>query len=126
MILLEEVFNELITEDANGAKLLLLQNAIKNKMVVTIDYRGPGTIMSGKRDIEPVCLGVTKRGRMAVRAWLRQGASDTPMNRPGWRLFKLEKITSVTTKREVFNVRRPNFNPNGDRSLVKVFQVAKI
>jgi predicted DNA-binding transcriptional regulator YafY len=112
--------SRLITE---VAALDDVQKSIKQKNVITINYDGD-EYGKGYRDIEPVCLGVSKAGNMVLRAWERQGASHSntvegnPI--PGWRLFRLDKILTYQLQGDTFNEVRPNYNPNGDRSMVRV------
>ena len=100
-----------------------VQKSIKQKNVITINYDGD-EYGKGYRDVEPVCLGVSKAGNMVLRAWERQGASHS--NRvegnpiPGWRLFRLDKILTYLPQGDSFIEVRPNYNPNGDRSMTRV------
>jgi hypothetical protein len=71
---------------------------------------------------------VSKAGNKVLRAWDYEGASHTatlgtqPL--PGWRLFRLDKITSYKPNGQVFNEMRPKFNPNGDKSMVSIITLA--
>jgi predicted DNA-binding transcriptional regulator YafY len=120
------VFRELITEIAS---LDSIQDAIKNKKRVVIYYDGDEPGGRGLRLIEPVCLGRSKRNNLVLRAWDDEGASHRgylgtrPM--PGWRLFKVDKILSFKPTAEVFTTPRPNYNPNGDKSMTSVIINAK-
>jgi hypothetical protein len=44
---------------------------------------------------------------------------------PGWRLFKLDKILTFKPTGETFDTPRPNYNPNGDKSMTSVIINAK-
>ena len=81
-------------------------DAINNRRVLYIKYKGDDTVNVGYRTIEPCVLGLTTAGNLAVRAWQQNGASDSfkgvkrPMrpnhdNIPEWRLFKLDNILDV-------------------------------
>ncbi len=39
---------------------------------------------------------------------------------PGWRLFRIDKILSFKPTGEVFMTPKPNYNPNGDKSMSEV------
>ena len=39
---------------------------------------------------------------------------------PGWRYFRLDKITTISLTGEKFDTPRPNYNPNGDKSMTSV------
>jgi predicted DNA-binding transcriptional regulator YafY len=112
---------DLILELASTDTLI---NSIRNKDVIVIYYDGDEPGGRGLREIEPVCLGVSKSGNKVLRAWEKGGASHRgylgvrPI--PGWRLFRSDKITSVNLTGEKFNSPRPNYNPNGDRSMSDV------
>ena len=106
------------------ASLDSIVDAIKNKQVVIIYYDGDEPGGRGIRQIEPVCLGVSKAGNKVLRAWDSEGASHTgykgeqPL--PGWRMFRLDKILSNKPTGEVYNTPRPGYNFNGDNSMVSV------
>jgi len=118
---LQESLKDLICEIAS---IDSVSNAVKNKQKVIIYYDGDEPGGRGIREIEPVCLGVSKGGNKVVRAWDSEGASYTgykgeqPL--PGWRLFRLDKILTLKPTGETFTQMRPNFNPNGDKSMVSV------
>lgn len=104
-------------------------DAIKQKQRVIIYYDGDEPGGRGLREIEPVALGTSKAGNKVVRAWDDTGAShrgftgEKPL--PSWRLFRLDKILSLKPTGENFTQIRPNFNPNGDKSMTSVIIVAK-
>jgi hypothetical protein len=92
-----------------------LGQAINDKRVVIIFYEGDDTISRGARAIEPVVLGTHfQSGNPVVRAWQVQGASDSPDNLPGWRLFRVDRIGSLRTTENTFNTPRPKYDPNDD------------
>ena len=111
------------------ASLDSIVDAIKNRQVVVIYYDGDEPGGRGLREIEPVCLGVSKAGNKVLRAWDSEGASHTgykgeqPL--PGWRLFRLDKILSNKPTGEVYNQPRPGYNFNGDKSMISVIINAK-
>lgn len=123
---LTEALKYLITE---AASYQTVSDAIKGRQVLVIYYDGDEPGGKGMRVIEPVCLGETKAGNMALRAWDYEGASHTayigkqPL--PGWRLFRLDKIISLTLAGYVFNEPRPGYNFSGDKSLTKIYINAK-
>lgn len=124
---LKESLKQLILEIAS---IQSVTDAIKNKDKVIIYYDGDEPGGRGLRQIEPVCLGRMKgTGNLALRAWDEEGASHTgykgeqPL--PGWRLFRLDKVLSLKLSGEKFTEMRPNFNPNGDKSMQSVIIVAK-
>ena len=95
-----------------------------NEVVVA---RDAGAVIADGRVsvIEPVAFGLTKKRNPVVRAWDREGASHTsylgkkPL--PGWRFFRVDKMQFIRPTQETFDTPRPNYNPNGDRSMERVF-----
>lgn len=104
-------------------------DSIRNRKRVVIYYDGDEPGGRGLRVIEPVCYGYSKSDNPVLRAWDYEGASHTaylgekPL--PGWRLFRVDRITYYQPSAEVFNEPRPNYNPNGDKSMSKVIINAK-
>jgi predicted DNA-binding transcriptional regulator YafY len=121
-----ETFRGLINEVAS---LNDIQNSIRDRNVTTIYYDGDNPGGTGLREIEPVCVGYSKAGNLVLRAWDREGASHTatigekPL--PGWRLFRVDKIFTYKPSLDKFNEPRPNYNPNGDKSMTRVILNAK-
>jgi len=119
-------FKSLLTEVASLGDI---QDSIKKRIVVTIYYDGDIPGGKGYRRIEPVCVGYSKAGNLVVRAWDIDGASHTssigekPL--PGWRLFRADKIFTYQPTADTFNEVRPNYNPNGDKSMERVILNAK-
>ena len=119
-------FKSLLTEVASLGDI---QDSIKKRIVVTIYYDGDIPGGKGYRRIEPVCIGYSKAGNLVVRAWDVDGASHTatigekPL--PGWRLFRADKIFTYQPTADTFSEVRPNYNPNGDKSMERVILNAK-
>jgi predicted DNA-binding transcriptional regulator YafY len=123
---LQETLKGLICEIASVDSVV---NAIKNKQKVVIYYDGDEPGGRGLREIEPVCLGTSKAGNKVLRAWDEEGSSHTAYKGeqplPGWRLFRLDKILSLKPTGENFAEMKPNFNPNGDKSMTSIIIIAK-
>ena len=123
---LQETLKGLICEIASVDSVV---NAIKNKQKVVIYYDGDEPGGRGLREIEPVCLGTSKAGNKVMRAWDEEGSSHTAYKGeqplPGWRLFRLDKLLSLKPSGENFAEMRPNFNPNGDKSMTSIIIIAK-
>jgi predicted DNA-binding transcriptional regulator YafY len=116
----------LITEAATLEDVL---DSIKNRKVVVIYYDGDEPGGRGLREIEPVCIGVSKANNRIIRAWDKEGSSHTAYKGeqplPGWRLFRLDKILSLKPTGEVYNEPRPGYNFNGDKTMASVILNAK-
>jgi predicted DNA-binding transcriptional regulator YafY len=123
---LQNALKDLICEIASIDSLI---SAIKQKQKLIIYYDGDEPGGRGIREIEPVCLGVSKAGNKVLRAWDKEGASHTSYKGeqplPGWRLFRLDKILSNKPTGEVYNEIKPGYNLNGDKSMVSVIINAK-
>jgi predicted DNA-binding transcriptional regulator YafY len=119
---LYNTLNDLILEVASRDQII---DAIKTRRVCAIYYDGDEPGGKGLRVIEPVAYGLTKKGNPVVRAWDKEGASHTnylgkkPL--PGWRFFRVDKMQFIRPTQEIFDTPRPNYNPNGDRSMERVF-----
>jgi predicted DNA-binding transcriptional regulator YafY len=123
---LTESLKTLITEFAS---IETVMDCVKNRKRCIIYYNGDEPGGKGLREIEPVAFGVSKSGNRVLRAWENEGSSHRgylgkkPL--PGWRFFRLDKIMSIKPTGETFDEIRPNFNPNGDKSMSSVIIVSK-
>lgn len=121
-----EIVKNLILEIASVDSVV---DAIKNKDKVIIYYDGDEPGGKGLREIEPVCFGYSKADNPVLRAWDKEGASHTAYKGeqplPGWRLFRLDKITSFRKTGEKFNTPKPGYNPDGDKTMSRVVINAK-
>ena len=124
---LQESLKGIINEIASLDSII---DAIKNRQRVIIYYDGDEPGGRGIREIEPVCLGISKAGNKVLRAWDNEGSShtayigDQPL--PSWRLFRIDKILSLTPTGENFDTPRPNYNPIGDKSMTRLSLIYKL
>lgn len=105
-VALYEAYSQMVTK---------LEDAMNNKFVCRIDYRAEsGNVLNGVRMIEPVALGVDSSGTTLLRAWLIRGISKTgridPRLVPGWRLFRVDRIRTMTPTLEKFLKARKGYN----------------
>ncbi len=118
----------MLREDFNST-MTLLKGAITNKFICTIYYRGErkGIVDDGYRYIEPYALGVNSRGNTVVRAWLLRGKSRRgridPKQVPGWRLFRIDRIQSISTSLGTYTVPRKGYNAK-DSGMTEVMYAA--
>ena len=123
---LYNTFKSLILEVAS---IQSITDAIKKRQVVNIYYTGDEPGGKGLRQIEPVCYGYSKANNPIVRAWDREGSSHTAYKGeqplPGWRIFRVDKITAFIPTGETFDEVHPGYNPNGDKTMSKVIINAK-
>lgn len=119
----------MLREDFNTT-MAMIKNAINNKFVCTIYYKGErkGLVDDGYRFIEPYAVGVNKQGNTVLRAWLIRGKSRRgridPKQIPGWRLFRVDRISSIATSLQKFTVPRKAYNAD-DEGMTQVMYSAK-
>lgn len=120
-ILFENIknFRQLITEAVGDNAIT---DAIENHEYIYIYYAGDETIERGSRTIRPYVLGKTKAGNTVLRAWQDKGKSDSlrpdslrkryeheywtdldGKEKPGWRLFRVDKISHMYPIGKKFN-----------------------
>jgi predicted DNA-binding transcriptional regulator YafY len=124
-----KLLNNLKNIISEAAAISYIQDSIKNKKVVIIYYDGDDNGGKGYRTIEPVCFGISKKGNQVLRAWEIEGSSWSEKNEgnylPGWRFFRTDKIFTYKPTFDNFSEVRPNYNPNGDKLMDRVFINAK-
>ena len=124
-----KLYNSLRALILEGNTTETIIDAIRNKKVLVINYDGEEPGGSGLRYIEPVCFGYSTKNNPVLRAWDMEGAShrnvtgEKPL--PSWRYFNVNKIFSIQPTGETFDQVRPDYNPNGDKSMIKVVINAK-
>lgn len=91
----------------------IICNAIKNKQVLEFYYDG------GIRVVEPFCYGISTAGNEVLRGFQIEGYSNSG-NSFGWKLFKIDEMTSIRNKNMNFSGQRPYYNPN-DKSMTEIF-----
>jgi hypothetical protein len=69
------------------------------------------------RVAEAHSLGITKDGKLAVRAYQTAGESSQPL--PGWRMFRLDKIRDAKALATESQAPREGFKPN-DKHLAHI------
>lgn len=112
--------NILLEEKVDSSKV---QDAIKEKYRVVINYNSHGeNIAMGWRIIEVFAYGLTKGGNPVIRAYQPQG--DTASKVPSWKFFRLDRILDWKPTGQYFTQPRPGFNPNGDKTMSMVYDIA--
>lgn len=126
MIRLTAIARTLLLEDQKARSFYdTITKAIKNKNIIVIHYDGDEEQGKGKRTIEPVCIGVTTKGNLGVRAWVVEGVSYSAAiglyRLPGWRMFLIDKMTGVVRSTRRFDKLRPGYNTTGDKGFSKIY-----
>lgn len=126
---LYNIFESLILEGVNRDEVI---KAMDTRYRVNIDYMGDKETEPGKRTIEVYAFGVSRAGNLVIRAY--QGFGKTMTVIPGWKMFRLDRISSwqpINVVRGIFNspisdrADVPPFNPNGDKSMATVYKVTQ-
>lgn len=73
----------------------------------------------GLRTVEPHALGISADGNLLLRAYQIGGASKSGEH-ANWKLFRIEKITSLEVTEERFAGARPGYNPNDPAMKTKI------
>lgn len=99
-----------------------IEDVIKNKTHVYIDYIGDEESKAGRRLIQPYGLILTKKGFPALRAYQISGVTNKGNLK--WKMFRLDRITkweptSIRTKYPA-----DKFNQYGDESASRVLMLA--
>ncbi len=133
-------FRHLITEGVSDADI---SKYINNHEVVFLYYAGDEKTESGKRSVRPYVLGTDKNGHKMLRAWQDNGASwhfankatrpdsekhdywnDQDGQKPGWRMFRVDKISKIYPTGVKFNDERggplipAGYHEGGDDDMV--------
>jgi hypothetical protein len=99
--------------------------AMDNHSKVIINYHSDGKDEhSGTRVIEPITYGLTKAGNPVIRAYQPYG--DTTTTAPGWKLFRLDRISYwEETQEKFYNVPKlpgQDANLDGDETMATVIK----
>ena len=128
MSVFEEIVRSVLKENVDVKSV---NDSIENTYGVVINYAGEEGGHNGKRFIQPVAYGTTKRGFPAIRAFQPNG--DTSSRVPSWKLFRLDRIESWEPHPDAKFSEPPGFgseslgrfNSDGDDGMSQVFKVAR-
>jgi hypothetical protein len=118
-ILFENIknFRHLLTEAVGDDAII---KAINNHEYIYVYYEGDESNQKGYRTIRPYVLGTSSAGNKVIRAWQERGKSASYSSaqrgvehdywhdndgkiKPGWRMFRLDKISSSYPTGKKFN-----------------------
>jgi hypothetical protein len=125
MIFKQTIINLINEQTYKGtSKTQPLINAIKKRNTVTFYYSGPikpkkDSVKRGTRyKAEIVALGLTKKGYMAIRAYVQPpSVSKKGFQKHGWRTFLVTRMSDIQINTdEVFDTKRPGYKEGDDRS----------
>ena len=81
----------------------IICDAIRLRHVVRLMYRG------GLREVEPYVYGRSNTGDELLRAYQLRGVSRS--GTPGWKVFRVDDISSVSVTFEPFTAPRAGYDP---------------
>ena len=125
MILIQTIINLINEQTYRGnTKTQPLINAINKRNTVTFYYSGPvkpkkDSVKRGTRyKAEVMALGLTKKGYMAIRAYVQPpSVSKKGFQKHGWRTFLVTRMSDIKINTdEVFDQKRPGYKEGDDRS----------
>jgi hypothetical protein len=122
MIELKSILKNILLEAPSRKKQATLEYAIKNRLPVSFDYRGPaGEVQPGRRvKVELVASGLTQKGNVAVRGWVQPpSVSKKGFNENNWRTFIIDRISDGSIQvyqDEQFDNKRPGYKEGSDGS----------
>lgn len=103
-----------------------IKNAVINRRRIKFYYAGPrkgkdSVKAGGRYEVEPVAMGLTKKGNMAIRGWVNNTGSvtKTGFEKGQWRTFLLARMHQLDVTDDIFDEKRPGYK-EGDDSSFKV------
>ena len=104
-----------------------IADAVKNRRKISFYYSGPNrgkeSVKAGNRiDAEGVAIGLTKRGNIAVRAYVEPpSVSKKGFRKTGWRTFLLSRMRNVKVSDDTFDSKRPDYKEGTDNSFTVTY-----
>lgn len=117
---LKEIMKDFLFEGVSNDDI---NDAIDNHKYVVITYEGTNGSHNLKRMIQPVAFGCTSAGFPVIRAFERFG--DTKTTVPNWKYLRVDRISSWHETNKTFDEPADLFNPNGDKTMTVVYNIAK-
>ena len=117
---LKEITIGILSEGVSNDEI---NNAINNHKYVVVNYEGTDGTHNGNRMIQPVAFGCTSAGHPVIRAFERFG--DTKTSVPKWKYLRVDRISSWKETDKTFDEPAELFNPNGDKTMSVVYNIAK-
>ena len=117
------ILEKLLLKESASAENVV--QAMDNHSKVIINYHSDGKDNNtGTRVIEPITYGLTKAGNPVLRAFQPYG--DTTTQTPGWKMFRLDRISYwEETKEKFYNVPElpgQEANIDGDNTMAVVIK----
>lgn len=112
-------FKQFLKESSNNTEELI-KKSIQNRNTILFYYEGDKNIDRGYRWVEPVAFGISKKGNKLLRAFQIKEHPSKSGHIPMWRLFRVDRISKISTSLKKFNRVRKGYNPDGDRGMSEV------
>ena len=135
MLLLEEIFKQLISETIERTKII---DFIKNQFECTLYYRDDEADVEVKPGyrlyVHIYAYGRNKAGNDVIRCWVTKGVSlsyppgkpnDILTFLPGWRLFRTSRVQSIKKSGRRFRADKPKYNDR-DKDMVQIYAAVPI
>lgn len=116
---LEEKYRKILCEAVANGDIIY---AIEHQQVIRFYYEGDENTPSGVRSGEVYAFGRSKDGNDIVRIYQLRGATSS--YNMEFKTFRVDKMSNIEFVREFYRP-RPNFNPNDDRSMDKVYKIVE-
>jgi hypothetical protein len=111
--------NEIFLMEAFTPNPDSIADAVKNKRLISIYYKGAEEGKFQWRQIMPVCFGEDMKGRQALRAFQLDEPTTTFV--PAWKFFLVERISNWNmSSNKNFDKPKDNYNPK-DKHMRKIF-----
>jgi predicted DNA-binding transcriptional regulator YafY len=101
-----------------------IERAMDGRRLVSLRYdddEDPGG--KGQRWVEIYCYGSSLADNDILRVY--QIGGDTKTIQPGWKTFRSDRINDFQILGGTFEEPKPLFNPNGDRSMKRVYKITQ-
>lgn len=117
---LREITRNILCENVSNDDI---NDVINGHNYVVVNYDGDDGTHKGKRMIQPVAYGLTTAGNPVIRAY--ESFGDTKTSVPRWKYFRVDRISSWKNTGKKFLEPAEKFNPDDDRSMSVVYNIAK-
>ena len=92
-------------------------SAIESRKVIKFYYNG------GIRVVEPFCCGIHKTTGNAVLRGYQTGGYGESGEPDGWKLFRIDDMSTLTVTENTLNISRPDYNPV-DKAMSTIYSSA--
>lgn len=119
-----EVFQDFPANTPTKFSPELILKAIEWGMIIQLDYKGDedGKMEGHERTIYPMVLGKSKDDKFLIRGYHLNGwsVSNGGNVEKEWRLFRADRILSMSFTGAFFRLAPSGYNETGDKSMTKI------